>query len=108
MALAAKRLGGGEAGGPGADEADRKAELATRQRRLDPAFGEGGLGDVFLDRADGHRFEALLDDAIALAEPVLGTDPAADLGHGVGAGGELVGLLDAALGGPLEPSRGVG
>src|SRR4029077_5946222 len=43
VSLAAKLLGGGEAGRPGANDADRPAELAARQRRLDPARGEGVL-----------------------------------------------------------------
>src|SRR5260370_16366127 len=103
IALAPTLLGGGEAGRAGADDADRLVELAQRPRRLDPAFREGGLGDVFLDRADGHGIEALLDDAIALAEPVLRTDAAAHFGHVVGGGGDLVGLLEPALAGETQP-----
>ncbi len=48
---------------------------------------EGGVGDVALDRADGDALEALLDDAVALAQPVLRADAAADLGEVVGGGG---------------------
>src|SRR5579885_265252 len=81
IALAAELLPCGKAGGPGADDTDGAVELAQRLRRLDPARGEGGLGQVFLYRADRHRREILLEDAIALAEPVLRTDPAADLGE---------------------------
>ena len=79
-------------------------ELARRLHRLDPAFLPGGVGDVLLDRADGDRAVArLLDDAIAFAEPVLRTDAAADLREVVGGGGDLIGLLQPALGGQLQP-----
>ncbi|NTU86254.1 MAG: hypothetical protein HGA45_44160, partial [Chloroflexales bacterium] len=40
--------------------------LAPRLDRLHPAALPCGVGDVFLDRTDGDRFEALLDDAVAL------------------------------------------
>src|SRR5260370_189680 len=76
IALAPQLLGGGKAGRAGADDADGLIELAQRLRRLDPALREGGLGDVFLDRADGHGIEALLDDAIALAQAALPADAA--------------------------------
>src|SRR5258708_4190755 len=45
----------------------------------------------------------LLDDAIALAEPVLRANPAADLREVVGRRRQLVGLFEAPLGGQLEP-----
>src|SRR6266853_534117 len=97
IALAPQLLGGGKAGRAGADDADGPIELAPRPRRLDPAFGEGGLGDVFLDRADGHGIEALLDDAIALAEAVLRTDAAAHFGHVVSERAMDLAIGDAAL-----------
>src|SRR5262249_17331355 len=90
VTLAAQLLGGGEAGRPRADDADGETQLARRFRRLDPALRKGSLGDVFLDRADGDALEALLDDAIAFAEPVLRADSAADLGHVVGRRRDLV------------------
>ena len=107
VAAPAQLLGDREPRGAGADHADRFRALAGRPRRLDPALFEGGVGDVLLDRADGDRLEALLDHAVALAEPVLRADPAADLGHVVGRRGELVGLLEAALGGHPQPVRDV-
>ena len=77
---------------------------ATRPDRLHPALLPGGVGDVLLDRADRHRAVArLLDDAVALAEPVLRADAAADLGEGVGRLAELVGLAQPPLGGQLQP-----
>ena len=76
----------------------------ARLDRLDPALLPGRVGDVVLDRADGDGAVArLLDDAIAFAEPVLRADAAADLGEGVGGGGDLVGLFQPALGGQLQP-----
>ncbi len=107
VAAPAELLRGGEAGGAGADDADRLRALAPRLRRGDPARGEGGFGDELLDRADRDGLKALLDDAIALAEPVLRADAAADLGKIVGRGRDLVGLLDPALGGELQPVRDV-
>ncbi len=107
VALLAQLLGGGEPGRPGADHADRFGALPARLRRLDPAHLEGGVGDVPLDRADGDRFEALLDHAVALAQAVLRADPAADLGHVVGRRSELVGLLETVLRRHPQPVRDV-
>ncbi len=107
IAALAQLLGDREPGRAGADHADQFGALPGRPRRLDPALLEGDLGDVLLDRADGDRLEALLDHAVALAEPVLWADPAADLGHVVGRRDELVGLLEAALGGHPQPVRDV-
>ena len=107
VAAGAQPLGGGEAGRAGADDADALREFGARARRRDPAALPGGVGDVLLDRADGDALEALLDDAIALAEPVLRADAAADLGEGVGGGGDLVGLLQPPFRGELQPVRDV-
>src|SRR3546814_7258740 len=38
-----------------ADDADRLAGRGADVQRLDPAFGPGGVGDIFLDAADRHR-----------------------------------------------------
>jgi hypothetical protein len=95
-----------EAGWAAADDADRAIPLAPRPRALDPAPFPGRLGDVILDSADRHGAVArALDHAVAFAEPVLGTDAAADLGHVVGRGGEGVRFLEAPLGDQLEPVR---
>src|SRR3546814_17975574 len=44
-----------------------------------------------------------LDHAIALAQPVLRADAAADLGHGGGAVGQLIGFAQPAFGRQLQP-----
>ena len=78
--------------------------IAPGQSGLDPALLPGGVGDVALHRPDGDgAMPRLLDDAIALAEPVLGADPAADLRKVVGGGGDLIGLLQPALRRQLQP-----
>jgi hypothetical protein len=90
--------------GAGADDAHRFGPFGVRADRLDPAFVPGGIGDVFLDRADGHGAVArLFDDAIAFAQPVLRADAAADFGEGVGGLAQLIGLLQPALGGQPQP-----
>src|SRR5437899_3162235 len=107
VTLAAQLLGGGKARWAGADDADALLALTARLDRLHPAFVPGGVGDELLDRADGDRFEALLDHAVAFAQAVLRADAAADLREIVGRGGKLVGLVDATLGGELQPVRDV-
>src|SRR3546814_5972136 len=73
------------ASGAGADDADRLAGRGADPRRLDPALGPGGIGDIFFDAADRHRAVAgEFDHAIAFAQSVLRADAAADLGHGRG------------------------
>ncbi len=93
-------------GGPGADHRDRLALGRPGGQRFDPALLPGGIGDVFLDRADRDRAVAgEFDDAIALAQPVLRADAAADLGHGRGRVGKLIGLAQPPLGGEPQPVR---
>ena len=96
-------LGAGEAARPGADDADGGFALAHRHDRLDPALVERVVGHEALDRADGDALEALLDHAIAFAETVLRADAAADLREVVGGRRHLVGLVEAVLGGELQP-----
>ena len=48
-------LGGGQAGGAGADDRHPLARPRGGQDGLDPAFLEGPLGDLVLDVLDGHR-----------------------------------------------------
>ena len=68
-----------------ADDPHRGAAVGTGAQRLDPALLPRGVGDVFLDRADGHGAMArLLDDAVTLAQAVLRADAAADFREGVG------------------------
>ena len=97
-------VGGREPARPRADDADALGPLGRGADRLDPALVPGGVGDVFLDRADGDGAVAgLLDDAVALAQPVLRADAAADLGEGVGLLRAQIGFLRAALGGQAQP-----
>src|SRR5690606_11538374 len=107
VALAAQHVGRREPGGAGADDAHGLRTLPARPGRLHPAELPGAVRDELLDRADGDRFEALLDDAVALAQPVLRADAAAHLGKGVGCRAELVRLLQPALGRELQPVRAV-
>src|ERR1700735_157745 len=79
--------------------------------------GSGGLtqprapavvfGENYLAGADGDRAEALLDHAIAFAQPILRTDPSADLREIIGGRGELISLLQPPLGGQHQPVRDV-
>ena len=55
VAGAGKLLGGGQPGGPGADDGHALAGAAWRRQRLDPALGEGPLGDLVLDVPDDDR-----------------------------------------------------
>src|SRR3546814_9740872 len=85
MPRGAQMLGSGEPGGTGADDADRLAGRRADLDRIDPALCPGGVGDIFFDAADRYRAVAgKFDHAIAFAQSVLGTDAAADLGHGGG------------------------
>src|SRR5690606_11079754 len=63
-----------------------------------PAHGEGGVGDVLLDRADGNRAEAVIQSTGPLALTVLRTDATTDFRHGVGLVRQLCRLDDVALG----------
>ncbi len=62
---------------------------------------------MFFDRADGDRFEAFLDHAIAFAKTILRTDPTTDLRHVVGGRSELVSFLHAPFGGHAQPVRDI-
>src|SRR5699024_5181163 len=57
-----QHVGGGEAAGARADDADALGPLDGRADRLDPAPLPGGVGDVLLDRADGDGAVAGLLD----------------------------------------------
>ena len=107
IALLAQSLGCGEAGRAGADDADGFSAFLHGANGLHPALLEGGVGDVAFNRADGDGFKALFDDAVALAQPVLRADAAANLGKCVGCGGKLIRFLKTALGGELQPVRDV-
>ena len=101
---AAQRIGGGKAAGTRADDADAFRPFPRRTDRLDPTIVEGGVGDEFLDRADGDGAVArLFDHAIAFAEAILRADAAANLREGVGGLRKLIGLLQPPLGGHPQP-----
>jgi hypothetical protein len=96
VALATQFLGRGQPARSGADDTYRGRPFTQWPQRSDPALLPRGFGDEFFDRADGDRAVGrLLDDAIALAETVLGANAAADFGHVVGRRGDLVGLFQA-------------
>ncbi len=87
-----------------ADNAHRFGALRRRRDGGYPSLLPGALGDVPLHRADGDgAVPGLLDDAVALAKAVLRADAAADFREGVGRLAQLVSLIEAALGGQLQP-----
>src|SRR5690606_35097902 len=103
-ARAAQRIGRRQPARPRADDADAFGALLHRFHGFHPSHVPGGVGDVFLDRADGDgAVPRLFDDAVAFAEPVLRADAAADLREGIGGLRKLVGFLQPALGGHPEP-----
>ena len=78
-------LGRGQSTRACADDADRLAAGRACFDWFDPAFGPGGIGDVFFDAANGNRAMARkLDNAIAFAQPILRADATADFGHAAG------------------------
>ncbi len=109
IAMAPQIFGRRQSRRPRTDDADRLVRaVADGDDRLDPTFLPGGVGDELLDRADGDRAMARkFDHAIALAESILRADAAADLGHGRGRGGEIIGLAQPTLGGKAQPVRDV-
>ncbi len=103
-ALAAQHVRRGQTAGTGTDNSNAFTSLLRGRDRLDPAFFPRGVGDVFLDRADGHGAMArFLDHAIAFAQAVLRADAAANLGECIGGLADLVGLLQPPLGGQAQP-----
>ena len=106
-AVARQHVGGTQAGRSGTDDRHPLAGLDHVGQVRAPALLEGLVGDVLLDRADGHRAEAVVERAGAFAEPVLRTDAAADLGQRIGLVAEFGGLEQVALGHQLEPVRDV-
>src|SRR5690606_5117835 len=89
----------------GAGTDDRHAlagRYYLRQVRA-PAHGEGGVGNVFLYRADGDRAEVVIQSTGPFAETVLRTDAAADLRQGIGLVRQFRCLEDIAFGNQLQP-----
>src|SRR5690606_8347578 len=72
-----------------------------------PAHGDGGVGDVLLDRADGIRAEDVIHSTVALAQTVLRTDASAVCRQGGGLVSQLCRLDVVALGYQLQPVRDV-
>ncbi len=107
IALPPQLLGRRQPARAGTDDADRLRALHARADRLHPAAREGSIRDEALDRADRDALIAFLDDAIALAQPVLRADAATYLGEVVGGGADLVRFLQPVLGGQFQPVRDV-
>lgn len=78
-AVARQNVCTAEACGTGADNGYALAGGDDLRQVGAPALLDGLIGDVFLDRADGHRAEAGVHGAGALAQAVLRADAAADL-----------------------------
>src|SRR5690606_1699683 len=102
-AIAHQYVGTTETGRAGTDDGDALAGGLDLGHIRTPAHGEGGVGDVFLHRADGHRAEAVVQRAGAFAQAILRTDTSTDLGQRVGLVGQLGGGEDIALGDQFEP-----
>src|SRR3546814_6003425 len=81
MPLRAQIFGRGQARRTRADHTDRLAGRRADVQRLDPAFGPGGVGDIFLDAAARTRaMTRKFDHAIAFAQAILRAD-AAEIGR---------------------------
>src|SRR5690606_37316968 len=101
---AAQHIGASETARPGADNPDGFAALDLGRSGLYPALFPCGIGDVFLNSADGDGAVArLLNDAVALAKPVLRANSTADLGEGIGFLRALPRFADAPLSGQAQP-----
>ena len=106
-ALTRQHIGTGEARGPGTDHRDALAGLDHARQIRPPALGQGGVGDVFLDAADGDCAEVVVERAGAFAEAILWADPTADLGQRIGRMRQLGGLEQPTLADQLQPVRDV-
>ena len=92
------------AAGAGTDDADRLFALNLGCHRFHPALFPGGIGDVLLNGADGHRAVlGLLQHATAFAQSILRAYAPTDFGHVVGGRGDRVGLFQAAFCYQFEP-----
>ncbi len=102
-AVAHQHVGAAQASRPGTDHGDALAGRLDLGHVRTPAHGEGGVGDVLLHRADGHRAEAVGQGAGTLAQAVLRAHAAADFRQGVGLVAQLGGGEDVAFGDQLQP-----
>ena len=98
-----QHIGAAKSGGTGADNGDFLAGGHDFGHVRAPAHGQRGIGNVLLRGADSNRAKAVVQGAGALAEPVLGAYPAADLGQGIGLVAEFRRLEQIALADQLEP-----
>ena len=87
----------------GADDGDALAGRLDLGHVRAPAHGKGGVGDVLLDRTDGHRAEAVVEGAGTFTQTILRAHAAADFRQGVGLVRQLGGGEDVALGHQLQP-----
>ena len=106
-AVAHQDVGAGEARGTRADDRDALAGAHDVRQVGLPAQPEGLVGDVFLDRADAHGAQAVVQRAGALAQPVLRTDASAHLRQRIGLMRELRRLEQLALVDQRQPVRNV-
>ncbi len=83
-AIACQHVGTGETRRAGADDGDPLAGLDHVREIGLPAHLERLVGDVLFDIADGHRAEAIVEGAGALAEAILRADPTAHFRQAVG------------------------
>ena len=86
------------------DDANALFTLGNRCDGFNPALFPRGVGDVFLDRADGHSAMAgLFDDAVAFTQTVLRADTATDFRECVGGLRHLIRFLQTTFGGQTQP-----
>src|SRR5690606_33751790 len=100
---AREAVGAGQAGRPGADDGDLAAGRDHLGQVRAPALLERGVDDVLLDRTDGHRAEAGVERAGALAQAVLRADPTAHFRQRVGLVAQRRGFEDPAFLHQLQP-----
>ena len=94
IALAAQLFCSGEAARACADNTNALRPLARGLDGLHPAFFPGGVGDVFLDSANGDGAMAgLFDDTAAFAQTVLRADATTDFRHVVCGRRDLIGFF---------------
>ncbi|KAG0777692.1 hypothetical protein G6F22_011700 [Rhizopus arrhizus] len=101
---ARQAVGTGQAGRAGTDHRNTLAGGLHRAQVGAPAAGQGGIDDVLLHRADGHRAE-FLQRAAAFAQAVLRADAAAHFRQRVGAVAQRGRFVDAVLLHQLQPLR---
>ncbi len=98
----------GQTARPGANDANAFRTLSRGFNRVDPAFFERHVGQVFFDRTDcDGAMAGLFDDAVAFAQTILRADASANLWECVGRLAHLIGLAQATFGGQFQPVRDV-